>query len=221
MTSLPVPSPGQAEATAFVVEHLGHVVDGDVHPSLRFEGGQSKADAALAAFDVAGYAANRNEVYPQPRRGASGLSPYIRHGLLPLRQVWDHVGGGPARDVKKYRDELLWQEYARHWYARLGRSTRRGVRHSLPASAGVDGWDRDMACIELPLDEGGDQAVRYRLVAEDPVIEPRLQRRENGGRRPEVHIRHARSEKAIAARAQDPGVHFERRDRAPVYILIK
>ncbi len=57
---------------------------------------------------------------PESRRGASALSPYIRHGLLPLRRVWDHVAGGPARDVRKFHDELLWQEFSRHWYARLG-----------------------------------------------------------------------------------------------------
>ncbi len=153
MTSLPLPQPGQSEAVGFVAAHLRHLVDDDVAPSLRFVGGQSKADSALRAFDVTGYAANRNEVYPQPRRGASGLSPYIRHGLLPLREVWDHVEGGPARDVQKFRDELMWQEFARHWYARLGSRTRTGVRHELDGSPGSDAWDRDMACIELPLDE--------------------------------------------------------------------
>ncbi len=153
MTSLPLPQPGQSAAVAFVADHLSHLVDGEVGPSLRFVGGQRRADAALAAFDVAGYAANRNEVYPQPRRGASGLSPYIRHGLLPLRTVWDHVAGGPARDVQKFRDELMWQEFARHWYARLGTATRQGVLHGLAGVRGRDAWDRNMACIELPLDE--------------------------------------------------------------------
>lgn len=151
MTALPLPQPGQA--VAYVSKHLGHVVEGDVTASLRFSGGQSKADAALAAFDVAGYAGSRNEVYPQPRRGASGLSPYIRHGLLSLRDVWDHVADGPSRDVQKYRDELMWQEFSRHWYARLGSKTARGVLQDLHGQTGRDGWDRNMACIELPLDE--------------------------------------------------------------------
>lgn len=151
MTTLPLPQ--QDQAVAYVADHLGHVVDGEVAASLRFSGGQSSADAALAAFDVSGYAGKRNEVYPQPRRGASGLSPYIRHGLLTLRDVWDHVGGGPSRDVQKYRDELMWQEFSRHWYARLGTKTANGVRQELPAKATADGWNRDMACVELPLDE--------------------------------------------------------------------
>lgn len=155
MTALPLPQLGQA--VSYVSSHLGHVVDGEVTASLRFSGGQSNADAALAAFDVTGYAGSRNEVYPQPRRGASGLSPYIRHGLLSLREVWDHVGGGPSRDVQKYRDELMWQEFARHWYARLGLKTASGVRQDLHGKTNADGWDRNMACIELPLDELEDE----------------------------------------------------------------
>ena len=54
--------------------------------------------------------------------------PYIRHGLLTLPRVWAYVEGGPARDVGKYRDELLWQEYARHLYARVGRAIHRPLR---------------------------------------------------------------------------------------------
>lgn len=153
MTPLPTPTPGQTAAVDFVATHLGHLADDQISPSLRFSGGQSRADAALAGFDVAGYANRRNEVYPQPRRGASGLSPYIRHGLLPLRRVWDHVSGGPARDVQKFRDELMWQEFARHWYARLGPVSARGVRRSLSGNEPNGGWNRSMACVELPLDE--------------------------------------------------------------------
>ena len=93
-------------------------------PPVGRSGRPTAADAALAAFDVAGYAAGRNEVWPESRRGASRLSPYIRHGLLTLQQAWEHVGDGPARDRTKFRDELLWQEYARHLYARLGERTR-------------------------------------------------------------------------------------------------
>ncbi|MEZ5229990.1 MAG: FAD-binding domain-containing protein [Acidimicrobiales bacterium] len=125
--------------------------------SLRFRGGQAAADEALRSFDVSGYDRRRNEVYPTPRRGASALSPYIRHGLLTLDRVWQHVDGGPVSDVAKFRSELLWQEYARHWYARLGRSTRQGVRADQPV---VDAswnaaelYDRDMACMDLTLGE--------------------------------------------------------------------
>lgn len=156
MTRLPTPGPGQGAAEAFVAAHLNHLVCDEVKGSQEFRGGQAAADAALAGFDVSGYARNRNEVLPASRRGASALSPYIRHGLLTLRQVWQAVAGGPERDVKKFRDELMWQEFARHWYSRLGAKTRRGVCNALPptATAAFDaGWDRRMACMDNTIGE--------------------------------------------------------------------
>jgi deoxyribodipyrimidine photo-lyase len=84
------------------------------------KGGQSAANAALANLDITGYAKTRSEVLPVNKRGATVLSPYIRHNLLTLTQVWDAVAKAPFNDREKYRDELLWQEYARHLYARDG-----------------------------------------------------------------------------------------------------
>jgi deoxyribodipyrimidine photo-lyase len=159
MTSLPSPGLGRVAAEAFVAQHLAHLACDGVRGSESFTGGQVAADSALAAFDVTGYAARRNEVYPPPRRGASRLSPHIRHGLLSLAEVWDHVADGPHRDVEKFRDELLWQEYARHWYARLGTRTRHNTRHRLPESdlatgASADkGWSLQLACLDLAVSE--------------------------------------------------------------------
>ncbi len=153
---LPTPASGRADAEAFVVEHFTDLVCDAVSGSQEFHGGQRAADAALARFDVAGYARNRNEVLPVSRRGASALSPYIRHGLLTLPDVWRHVAGGPERDVSKFRDELLWQEFARHWYSRLGARTRRGVSMELRPIATADfdaGWDRQMACMDNTIGE--------------------------------------------------------------------
>jgi len=155
-TGLPTPIPGRAAAATFVAEHFARLVCDDVQGSREFSGGQSAADRALAAFNVEGYARRRNEVLPVSRRGASGLSPYVRHGLLSLRQVWDHVADGPERDVSKFRDELFWQEFARHWYSRLGTKTRRGIRNALPPTATADfdsGWDRQMACMDNTVGE--------------------------------------------------------------------
>ncbi len=153
-TLLPIPEPSRRGALAFVGEHLDGLFSGPLTGSERYRGGQEAADAALEAFDVAGYARRRNEVWPTPLRGASGLSPYIRHGLLSLAEVWESVGAGPIADVAKFRDELLWQEYARHWYARLGTATRRSVRHELTRTEpGSGSWDRSMACLETMVDE--------------------------------------------------------------------
>lgn len=157
MADLAPPTPGtEAE---WLREHLGDLVRGPVaEPAIR--GGQSRADAALEAFRVRGYAGGRNEVWPTDRRGASRLSPYIRHGLLTLPRVWDHVAGGPAKkaapakDVTTFHDELLWQEYARHLYARLGEATRRSLRYQVnDRSDDPPGWPEGMACIDFSVGE--------------------------------------------------------------------
>ncbi len=145
---LPQPEPGPEAAAEFVARHLDGLyrADGSVSP---IRGGQSWADRALAALDLTDYSRTRNNVYPLPERGVSGLSPYIRHGLLDLPTVWHHAAdAGPEADVHRFRLELLWQEYARHRYARVGRLP--------PRADGSDrrpGWDTSMGCIEATTDE--------------------------------------------------------------------
>ena len=158
MTVLPAPPSGPA-AAAWVAEHLGHL-SSDLPIASGIPGGQAAADAALAALDLAGYARNRSQVLPHHTRGASVLSPYIRHGLLTLPQVWAAAADAPAADRTKYRDELLWQEYARHLYARLGADLGESLRtepplfgsgdHDLPDH---DPWDREMACMSVTMTE--------------------------------------------------------------------
>jgi deoxyribodipyrimidine photo-lyase len=169
-TRLPLPpDPGDGRAggsdaaVAWTRTHLGDlaapVPGGAPVASGRFRGGQGAADAALASLDLAGYAATRSEVLPVSARGATGLSPYIRHGLIDLPTLWRIAADAPARDRDKYRDELLWQEYARHVYARLGSATRMPLRHALTMTTGsaYDPWtaarDDGMACMEVVLDE--------------------------------------------------------------------
>ena len=83
------------------------------------------------------------------------MSPYVRHGLLSLRQVWDAVAGAPATDRRRYRDELLWQEYARHLYARVGRSSGSALRYAQPVPGAWDGvpWPGRMRCMEFTVGE--------------------------------------------------------------------
>jgi deoxyribodipyrimidine photo-lyase len=116
-------------------------------------GGQSAADRALADLDIRGYAKNRSEILPLDSRGASVLSPYIRHNLLPLQRVWDHVSSAPSADREKFRDELLWQEYARHLYARIGTRLFRNLRFEQIWDREGNGWPDGMACIEFATNE--------------------------------------------------------------------
>ena len=96
----------------------------DEYQESIFKGGQSNADQALNNLDIHGYSKKRNNVYPTEKRGSSYLSPYIRHGLLSLKEVWNHVENFEYSDKNKFRDELLWQEFSRHLYAIIGKKNR-------------------------------------------------------------------------------------------------
>jgi len=154
VTRLPTIDP--ADVVGWVTNHLGDLAGDEVRASSAFHGGQSAADAALAGLDVAGYASRRNEVLPRDRRGATRLSPWIRHGLLQLPRVWAAVADAPARDRRKFRSELLWQEYARHLYAQVGRELRQPLRHEPGRATGPwsgEPWPRQMACVDLAVGE--------------------------------------------------------------------
>jgi deoxyribodipyrimidine photo-lyase len=159
VTTLPTPSPEPHDVIAWVDSHLSHLTfegPGATVASPRFRGGQVAADEALQRFTVKGYAGRRNEVLPRSRRGASSLSPYIRHGLLPLPDVWHHAkrSDAPHKDIEKFHDELLWQEYARHLYARIGSDLHLPLR-GIPADRmrNTEPWDREMACMSTVLEE--------------------------------------------------------------------
>lgn len=116
-------------------------------------GGQTAANTALENLDIRGYAANRSEVLPRVKRGATVLSPYIRHNLITLKQAWAAVESAPFSDREKFRDELLWQEYARHLYARIGTELFTNLRFEADWDSAGDGWNGDMACIDMVVDE--------------------------------------------------------------------
>jgi deoxyribodipyrimidine photo-lyase len=150
------------DVAGWVASHLGDLTregpDGDVRPGA-LRGGQTAADTALAGLDVTGYARSRSTVLPVARQGATRMSPYVRHGLVTLPEVWGAVGEAPARDRGKYRDELLWQEYARHLYARLGPALGEALRVEQPRAGSRGGawsyddpWPREMACVEHVVD---------------------------------------------------------------------
>lgn len=119
-------------------------------------GGQSAADAALAQLDVTNYARQRSEVLPRRNRGASVLSPYIRHNLITLSQVYKAVKDAPFQDREKFRDELFWQEYARHLYARIGTRLFENLRFEANRDSAGEGWNREMLCVDTVLSELND-----------------------------------------------------------------
>lgn len=117
------------------------------------KGGQSAANQALGSLNIKRYADDRSEVLPRENRGASMLSPYIRHNVLTLKQVHDHVQSAPFKDREKFRDELFWQEYARHLYARLGARLFSNLRFDVERNRDGNGWNRDLLCIDTVLRE--------------------------------------------------------------------
>ncbi len=157
MTQLPTLPADPADVLDWVGQQLGDLTlegpDGVVAGG--FAGGQSAADAALAQLDIDGYSRRRSVVLPESGRGATRMSPYIRHGLLTLPQVWAAVADAPPADRKRYRDELLWQEYARHLYARTGSGLGRSLRREQPRATGWTGepWPSEMACMAFVVGE--------------------------------------------------------------------
>ena len=153
MVQLNPPSASRLAIERFIEEHLSHLTESPIIGSPSIRGGQTTANARLASLDLTGYAARRNEVLPIASRGATRLSPYIRHGILQLDEVWNQADDAPSKDKKKFRDELLWQEYARHWYAALGEKTKSPLKRKRLNTQSGNGWDRTLPCINIAIQE--------------------------------------------------------------------
>lgn len=123
----------------------------EISPTIA--GGQSAANRALENLDITRYADQRSEVLPYEKRGATMLSPYIRHNILTLDKLFKAVKDAPYKDREKFRDELFWQEYARHTYARLGTRLFENLRFDANWNTAGDGWNRDMLCIDTVVSE--------------------------------------------------------------------
>jgi deoxyribodipyrimidine photo-lyase len=81
------------------------------------------------------------------------LSPYVRHNLLTLKELWWAVRGAPFADREKFQDELMWQEYTRHLYARIGTQLFQNLRFEQSRIAKTDGWPKGMACVDSVVEE--------------------------------------------------------------------
>lgn len=162
-----LPTPRSGDEVRWVEEHLSDLYRGPVRAAPHHRGTQAAADQALARLDLRGYADGRNQVWPEADRRGSGLSPWIRHGLLHLAQVMEAAKDAPGSraDREKFIDELYWQEYARHLYARLGTAMAHPLRHApatvalAPPGTPEQIWDRSMACVELAIGQLLDTGV--------------------------------------------------------------
>jgi len=74
-------------------------------------GGEQAARTALARFSPARYAATRNYL----SGSVSRLSPYLRHGVLTLREVLENF-----KPVYKFVQELAWRDYWQRLYFEWG-----------------------------------------------------------------------------------------------------
>lgn len=174
---LPTPSAGQRPAEDFVRQYLNHLTERRRHEragstpgvgdkggvdiegrpvgSLRFRGGQTAANRALASFNPETARSQGDLVYPQTRRNGSALSPWIRHGLLSLRQVWDHLEQFAPEAAAPYRQNLLLTERRRHEYATVATTAKPITNPPAPrlVDRPDDSTDKSMGCLELIIDE--------------------------------------------------------------------
>ncbi len=94
----------------------------------RFEPTVEAALARLAAVQPDAYARTRNNL----DGAVTGLSPYLTHGLLSLREVYDTVHARHPLDAKhKLVFELGWRAYYRHVWAHLGDAIHQSLHPGL------------------------------------------------------------------------------------------
>ncbi len=106
------------EAVAYLAEALSGLYDGRPEPSP-IVGGRKAGFTRLNVFNVADYQARRNDVGPSA--GASGLSPYIRHGCVSLRDAKRYaVETIGANRATKFLQELAWRQFWQLQWERYG-----------------------------------------------------------------------------------------------------
>ena len=147
-----VPIDLKQDVSESIAQNFAGLYCGEVGLSS-IQGGQTAGNQALANLVITGYANARSEVLPVERRGATKLSPYIRHNIVTLEQVYQSVRHAPFKDREKFRDELFWQEFARHLYARVGLRLFKNMRFQADAESLGNGWNREMLCIDQVVTE--------------------------------------------------------------------
>jgi deoxyribodipyrimidine photo-lyase len=109
---------GREELAAYLRDAFPDAVGAEAGLSP-WRGGRTAALARMASVDPVRYARTRNFL----DGAVTGLSPYLRHGVLTLGLVWRHARervADPERDAGKFASELAWRDYWQRLYAQLG-----------------------------------------------------------------------------------------------------
>ncbi|MEB3275605.1 MAG: FAD-binding domain-containing protein [Cyanobacteriota bacterium] len=125
------------------LQQLFPTAAGELSPIV---GGWAAAQKRLAAVDPGAYGRSRNRL----DGAVTGLSPYIRHGVLGLAAVRDAVLGRITRrpDGEKLINELGWRDYWQRLWAQLGDGIwedREPLKTGHPAAAYAAGLPADIA----------------------------------------------------------------------------
>lgn len=111
---------------------------------MTIRGGRQTALERMAAIDPVTYARTRNHV----AGAVSGLSPYIRHGVVSLAEVRDRAVAlvRSPDDAAKFVSELGWRDYWRQVHAALGERIRDSIepQAALPRAGGIEGVPDDV-----------------------------------------------------------------------------
>lgn len=107
----------RADLIAYLTEQFPEAAAVDDHVS-RTRGGRAAAEAVLNRVDPPTYARTRNRLNGAVTR----LSPYIRHGVISLKEAKDHALSRVHRrqDAEKLINEFGWRDYWQRLYAKLG-----------------------------------------------------------------------------------------------------
>lgn len=93
-----------------------------------FEPTRDAALARLSAVDPAAYARTRNALHGAVTR----LSPYLTHGVLSLREVYETVNARHRLDAQhKFVFELGWRAYWHHAWSHLGDGIHQSIHPGL------------------------------------------------------------------------------------------
>lgn len=128
-------------------------LDGMLSP---IRGGGTQANAVLSSIDPVRYERSRNYLTGAVTR----LSPYIRHGVVSLRRVYEaavqKAGSAPA--IAKFISELAWRDYYQRLYKALGDAIwedREPIKTGHPAGAysptlpeDINRGETGLACID-------------------------------------------------------------------------